>query len=119
MLEKHFNCKLNKEPHKYATIDFYDVDKSMMIELKSRRNTYKAYPTTLLSSNKIKKIRNDANKVLFAFNFTDGLYYIEYKPEVFDTFQLAPFQRYDRTDKVEHPVEHYYIPIEALTPITV
>ena len=118
-LESHFGKKLTKESNKYATIDFSDEEKTLLVELKSRRNTYSKYPTTLLSSNKIKKIKGAGKDVYFVFNFTDGLYYLKYDPDVFNTFELSQFQRWDRTDRVEQPVEHYYIPIEALKPITV
>ena len=118
ILEEKFNCEL-QQGSKYATIDFFNQDKSIYIELKSRRNTYNKYPTTLLTSNKIKKIQdNTTTEYYFVFNFTDGLYYIKYDKTVFDEIECGTFQRFHRQDKDEKPVEHYYIPIEKLTPLS-
>ena len=118
-LETHFGRKLTKNPNKYAVIDYSDEEGRMLIELKSRRNAYARYATTLLTSHKIKKLEGQTKEVWFVFNFTDGLYSLKYDPEVFATFELAPFQRWNRQDRQEKEVEHYYIPIEALSPILV
>ena len=55
----------------FDTFDF--VGEDITIELKSRKNCYNKYPTTIVGMNKIDKIK-EGEKVIFFFNFTDGLY---------------------------------------------
>jgi hypothetical protein len=93
----------------YSSFDFYG-DK-YIYELKSRNNSYNDYPTTLIPKYKCK------DNLILLFYFTDGLYYIEYKSELFNKFELKMFKRNDRVDKIEKPVEYYYIPITNLTKI--
>ncbi len=50
ILEQYFNTKLNTSS-KYNLIDFRNED--LYIELKSRRNTYSKFDTTIIGSNKI------------------------------------------------------------------
>jgi hypothetical protein len=94
-------CKYDFENEKYC------------IELKSRKNEYSKYPTTLLTCN---KITDTKKKLYFVFNFEDGIYYIKYKEHIFNTFQKKPFSRineeYDKKD-------YYYIPIICLKKITI
>ena len=92
--------------------DKYDfVGDSKVFELKSRRNRHNSYSTTMITCNKLKKIDKD---LILLFNFTDGLYFIKYEKELFDTFFSQPFVR----DEVNaYPLDHLYIPIEHLTMI--
>jgi hypothetical protein len=118
LLEKYFGLPLTKEPHRYAHHDYFSDDRQKIIELKSRRNTYNKYETTLLNSSKIRNIPSDTTaEYYFVFNYTDGMYFIKYDKEQFNTFKCEDFTRIHRADKDEHPVKHYYIPIEALTRI--
>ena len=112
ILNKNFNIDKNiKESNSvYSLYDFYG-DK-YCFELKSRNIKYKEYPTTL-----IPKYKCNRNDLILLFYFTDGLYYIQYDPNLFDTFEVRQFKRRDRIDKIQRPVEYYYIPIERLTRI--
>lgn len=94
---------------RYSKYDFSNERYS--IELKTRKNKYDTYPTTMITKN---KIVDDSKKLILAFKFTDGLYYIEYDKQLFDKFNTRMFSRaYQKWD--EKP--HIYIPIEYLTRI--
>lgn len=84
------------------------------LELKTRTNRCKQYPTTLLPYSKIRHADSSPRKTIFAFNFTDGLYYIVYDPVLFDTFTTNEFQRDDRQDHRDRCQEYIYIPIKHL-----
>jgi len=113
ILEGFFNTKLNTSS-KYNLIDFYNDD--IYIELKSRRNTYQKYNTTIIGSNKIDYVKTLNKKSLFVFNFIDGLYYIEYSP-LFDSFDLC--EEYILRDGKKELKTNYHIPIECLKRINV
>ena len=120
ILNKSFNIDKNiKESNSvYSSYDFYG-DK-YCFELKSRNIKYKEYPTTLIAKYKCNNgAGGHSDNLILLFYFTDGLYYIQYDPNLFDTFETKQFKRKDRIDKIQRPVEYYYIPIEYLTRIAV
>lgn len=99
---------------RWSKYDFISDEVNM--EVKSRKNKYDAYPTTLLTCNKIA----DTSKTnVFVFNFVydrgqdlSEIYYIEYDEEKFKTYQTAMFSRANiKTDEKMY----LYIPIEYLT----
>jgi hypothetical protein len=81
-------------------------------EVKSRTFERWKYSTTLLGANKV-----FTTNQIFLFNFTDGLYYIEYEKVLFDSFMKKEFKRWNRTDINDKPKLYYYIPIEELLPV--
>lgn len=95
---------------RYAKYDA--VNETTNIEIKSRKNAYDAYPTTLLTLNKI----SDTSKTnIFVFNFVQGdkneIYYIEYDEEKFKPYERRMFSRANfKADEKEY----IYIPIEDL-----
>ena len=95
-------------------IDFYNED--IYIELKSRRNTYNKFNTTIIASNKIDYVKTLNKKVIFVFNFIDGLFYIEYS-NIFDSFDLC--EQYILRDKQKELKTNYHIPIILLKRIDV
>ena len=103
------NIKLVKAA--YSCYDFQG-DKRIY-ELKSRNNVYKAFPTTLIPANKI----IPKQKIIFLFYFIDGLYYIRYRKELFNTFECKLFVRNKRIDYNDKPQFYYHIPIEHLKKI--
>ena len=113
ILEGYFNTKLNTSS-KYNLIDFYNDD--IYIELKSRRNTYSQYNTTIIGSNKIDYAKSLNKKIIFVFNFIDGLYYIEYS-NIFDSFDLC--EQYIFRDNKKELKTNYHIPINLLKKIDV
>lgn len=104
-LKDYFKRDIKIVEERYTNYDFFD-DK-YTYELKSRRNKYDSYPTTMIPALKLKK------KVILLFNFTDGLYYIKYKKSKFDNYEQKYFCK-DREDKKDVNKLYYYIPIENL-----
>ena len=92
------------ETDKWCKFDY--SCKEYTYELKTRTNRYTAYPTTMITCNKLEKER------ILLFSYTDGLYYIHYEEELFKTFDTTMFSRYGATwdEKM-----HIYIPIQHLT----
>ncbi len=91
-------------------VDYESED--VLVELKSRRNKYRAYPTTMISKGKIDYMLNSHKQSFCAFNFTDGLYDIQITPEIISQFELKQGGRWDRGRAELN--QYYYIPIEML-----
>lgn len=105
-----FQDNIKQTTARYDTKDY--LGEKYKYELKSRRNKYEAYPTTIIPTD---KVNNDTNYV-FLFNFTDGLYYIYYDEEVFKTFRKDMFKRFDGGQNNPNKL-YWYIPIEYLKQI--
>ncbi|MCP4119568.1 MAG: hypothetical protein GY737_30040 [Desulfobacteraceae bacterium] len=101
---------LKHSTDKYSKFDFYN-DK-YEFELKTRNNNYNAYPTTLIACDKVQ--RKTDKKIILLFDFTDGLYYIKYKPRKFNKFSIIDFQRFQRKDFNDIKKQYYHIPINKL-----
>jgi hypothetical protein len=101
---------------KYDPMDY--TSPTHEIELKTRTNKYRQYPTTMLPYSKIRHAQSSPRTTIFAFNFTDGLYYIEYEPTLFSSFLTNEFQRDDRQDHRDRNQEYIYIPIGNLSRLT-
>jgi len=99
---------------KFSRFDF--SNKKTLIELKTRRNAKDTYPTTMVSASKVCVARNDpSKKYIFAFSFTDGVYYIEYDEKVFSEFETKQGGRFDRG---RPELDDYcYIPVSKLKPL--
>lgn len=108
-LETFFQAPVTKT-HPTHPADFLCNNK--YIEVKTRTNRYKSFPTTLLPLSKITFAQS--NPTTFVFVFTDGAYYIHYEKELFDTFEVKPFQRFKRTDYHDKLTDYIHIPIEHL-----
>ena len=79
-LERFFKIDLRKSVGKYNLFDF--IGKDVYLELKSRKNKKLDYPTTIVGMNKIikaEKLKQQGNRIIFIFNFTDSLDFWEYK----------------------------------------
>jgi hypothetical protein len=94
---------------RYCNYDFLGIY-GKRIELKTRRNKYSDYPTTIIPIHKC--ITMDLCPNLFVFKFTDGIYYIEWNKNKFETYEkkIIQYNRLGRTDKNEY----YLIPIQDL-----
>ena len=111
IIRDYFKDDINFVKYEYSTYDFRG--KQYKYELKSRTTKYEDYDTTLLPESKIKY-----NKyIYFLFNFTDGLYYIKYEPNIFSTFKVEKFCRNKRSDYNDTPKNYIYIPITSLIKI--
>jgi len=93
----------------------YESD-DVLVELKSRRNKYKTYPTTMIGKGKIDAMLKSGKQSFCVFNFTDGVYSIEVTPDIIDKFELRQGGRWDRGRPELN--QYYYIPIKLLTPIS-
>ena len=108
-LQSKFNSSIVETKDKYCKYDFID-SLGNHYEVKSRRISKEAYPTTLLPAH---KILQTPVRQFFIFKFTNKLCYIEYSETVFNTFEtgLITDARQGRDDL------HYYIPVSSLTDI--
>lgn len=104
--------KFIKTKDRYCYYDFENTN--YICELKSRRNSYRAYPTTMVSQSKIDKSETNNKKLLFLFLFTDGLYSYKYKSD--DDLKLGLGGRNDRINKEIN--KYCFIPIKLLSLIT-
>ena len=100
--------QITKSNDLYSNYDFYDS--KYKYELKSRRCEHDKYPTTMIPEMKCHK------RTYLLFLFTDGLYYIRYKKDIFDKFNKKMFVK-NRCDKQDVMKYYYYIPIEYLKKI--
>lgn len=112
LIKKVFGNDL-KKTNNFCKYDFFN-DK-YIIELKSRNNNYNKFATTLLPADKI--LKNIEQKQIFIFNFTDGLYYIEYDENKFNNYPNEKFVRNKRNDFNDLYKPYYYIPINDLIKI--
>ena len=94
----------------YCRVDYESDD--VLVELKSRRNNYNKYPTTMISKSKIDYMLKSGKKSICLFNFIDGLYDIEITEDIINQFELRGGGRWDR-GRPETNL-YYYIPIELL-----
>ena len=114
ILKTTFDATLEKTQNKYAVFD-YRSDK-YLIELKSRRNKHNEYPDTMVGKNKFDFAETSVDKkVVFCFQFTDGLYYWEYDK---DKLEDVNFRQGGRWDRGRSEIKDYaYIKTSALIPI--
>lgn len=92
ILNKKFkNTNFNKTKDKYCRYDFFNDDKSIIIELKSRRVKQNRFSTTFLNKGKYNFLRSfkktNKCKIYLFFLFTDGLYYIRLRNKIFKHFE--------------------------------
>lgn len=111
-IENFFKDNIKAIQKRMAVYD-YEGDTNIY-ELKSRTNSYRAYNTTLLGYN---KIINSNKSQIFLFSFTDGLYYIKYDDELFNTFEKKLFVRNQRSDYNDTLKPYVFIPIDKLIKI--
>jgi len=95
------------------------ISSEYLIELKTRFNYYNTFPTTIIPLFKINYGLSLNKKMIFLFNFKDGLYYINYDKNIFDTFEIK--KNYcSRKDRGFNEINDYvFIPIENLIKINV
>lgn len=108
---------LQRDTDRYAPFDYKNEGNTIFVELKTRTNAYNKYPTTMIPLHKVKIAEGNIDKAYyFAFKFTDGIYYIRYNKNKFDTYEIKEGGRWDRgTPELR---QYVYIPIEDLIPFT-
>jgi hypothetical protein len=108
-----------KIKNEYSTFDFVNDSRTIYVELKSRRNEYNKYPTSIVGYNKIAAAQHLFNEkkaeVYFYFSFIDGLYYWKFNPDELSLFQYRDVCRTDR-NRIEKS-NYCFIPIEYLTEV--
>jgi hypothetical protein len=73
-LEKFFGCVFEKPSNKYSVFDFFS--EKCYMEVKTRRNNWKTYPSTIVGKNKLDFAKSIKDRpVYFCFQFQDGLFY--------------------------------------------
>jgi hypothetical protein len=101
-----FNVKKNLS--RWATFDFESDE--YLVELKTRRCKSSQYRDVMMNSPKIDKARETNKKVIFIYNFYDGIYYWEFDKSV----EL----RHDMNGRSDRGVYEeqlmYYIPINIM-----
>lgn len=108
---------LQRDTDRYAPFDYRNEGNTIFVELKTRTNAYNKYPTTMIPLHKVKIAESNMDKTYyFAFKYTDGIYYIQYNKNRFDTYEVKEGGRWDRG--APELRQYVYIPIEDLTPFT-
>ena len=111
VLEGYFGISLEKTPQQ-DTFDFVNEDCKVIIEMKSRTNKKRQYPTTMIGDNKWKKAKvkyQIGYKVYFIFNFTDKLCVYEFRNQDIEKKSGG------RNDRGRPEFKYYrYIPIDDL-----
>jgi len=108
--------------NKYSVLDFHSKEYNLIAEVKGRRVSSRAYPTTMIGMNKIelaRKMAEKGNTILFFFDFKDGLFYFDFKD--FDTISQHKWfsRKMGGTNKRGLPEMkvHAYIPVCLLTKV--
>ena len=91
-LERYFKRPIRKTLDRYCQYDF--EGDGIRIELKSRNISVHSEYTTFMPVHKILSKGN--GRLYFAFDFTDGLYLIEYTEEKFCRFEVVNIKHYDK-----------------------
>ena len=114
-LNYYFDEEFEKLPPMHP-FDF--VSKNRYVEVKSRTNNKSTYPTTMIGYDKIEFAKKCDKPVHFAFLFKDNSFWeIEYKHDLFETFECNLFQRENRSDHTYVRKQYCYIPVSKLEDI--
>lgn len=109
-----FKDTIQKATSRFSKYDFIGQN-GTTYELKSRTCDVSKFPTTLFPKSKVGTNDNQ----IFLFNFTNGLYYIKYDPDIFDTIKTTLFKRQARVDFNDKPQYYYEIPVELLKKVEI
>ena len=117
MCRKYFNEDI-KTTSRYFKYDGYyesETKKIKYYEIKSRRTPSTQYSTTIFPIHKIKVLPMNA-KLIIVFKFTDGTFFIEYNPIVFNCYSVSNIE-YVRHNGEITSTPHYNIPMCQLIPL--
>lgn len=97
-IEKLVGDSLNMEDG-MSFFDYSNNAKTIYAELKTRRIKHNDFSTALIGKNKIDFCNKPGVDYYFVYSYTDGVFYIKYNKELFDTFEVDEgFRRSARTD---------------------
>jgi hypothetical protein len=115
-LEDFFRVGL-KKTGTYDPMDYVDEAKTIFIEMKTRRINHNQYPTALIGKNKVDFCKTSNATCYFVYVYLDGMFYVKYDDNLFNTFECADFERGWREGGIQPKQLFYYIPHEHLTPL--
>ena len=111
-LQVHFKESIAKSVYQYSS---YDAEsENTKYEIKCRRIKHDTFKTTIIGCNKTRT----KGRLVFVFCYTNGLYYIEYNKEKFDTYDIKQVGAI-RSGGLYTVEPHFEIPIEHLTRIDI
>lgn len=116
-LEHFFGCGLRKTGT-YDPMDYTDEAQTIFIEMKTRRIKHDQYPTALIGKNKVDFCKTSNATCYFVYVYVDGMFYVKYDEDLFNTFECADFERGWREGGIQPKQLFYYIPHQHLTPLT-
>jgi hypothetical protein len=112
-IQTYFKQTTLKKLSRFNKFDF--EGDTAFFEVKTRRNDYNKYPSTMIGYNKILACKKCEKDVYFIFQYLDGNYY--YKYDSGKSFEIKKGGRFDR-GKIE--CNYYcFIPIEKLIKIEI
>jgi len=102
----------------FNIMDYTNANKTVYVELKTRRIRHNAYPTAIIGKNKIDFCSDPSKEYYFVFSYLDGVFYIKYDAGLFASFETnSEFYRGERDDCVNRPQFVVLIPTHLLLPI--
>lgn len=115
--EKHINhilinvflSNIKQSVFKFSTFDFYN-DNGFIFEFKKRQIRCDLYESALINFSKSK---NTTRNIIFVYQYEDGLFYIQYEEELFDTFSIEYNKKVNgllKQQDVLHIPKKYLIP---------
>ena len=114
MIEDITGESMIKLSYTFEIIDFEGP--TSWAELKSRRCASDTYDTTIIGVGKgweaVKHMKR-GKRVFFVFKFTDGLFYIRFRPKLFDTYTIGDITT-ARDNKSDPRGAHIHIPVAHL-----
>jgi hypothetical protein len=112
-IQTYFKQTTLKKLSRFNKFDF--EGDTAFFEVKTRRNDYNKYPSTMIGYNKILACKKCEKDVYFIFQYLDGNYYYKYSND--ESFEIKKGGRFDRG----RPESNYYcfIPIEKLIKIEI
>jgi len=118
-LNDYLKTTLIKHQNNYSIIDFFNEDKSIYVELKSRRINHNKYPTAIIGLNKIRYLKKLNCEAYIAYKYDDGLFIIKYDKDTFKNFEIKrDFKTAFRADVgYDEKSDVILIPYQSLTKI--
>jgi len=115
-LESVFGNKLERQLG-FASMDYKSPEKPLYVELKTRRIKHDQYPTALISAHKVDFCKKSNSDCYFVYQYTDGLFYIKYDEQLFNSFWTDTYRRNESSDMVARDKQTTFIPVRCLKPL--